>query len=339
MVEYASMPNWNKDDAVLGLSIFGTEEPVRAADLIAEWLATQIGSSLDRFLSFEMSIGAAIGVRLTDGSDLFLKILPGSQDVAALSAQVRLQEALANRGFPAPDILLEPRRLGPGYAVAMVFDQSGVPTDVRIPSVRDAMARCLSKLVREATDLEGIDGLPERHLPTRADIWPMPHNALFDFVATQTGAEWIDDLARDALRKLADADSRMVVGHHDWSAKNMRMGETEIAVVYDWDAVFRDRETAFVGSAAAHFPVTWELPVPQTPTRQEMSAFLEAYRTARGSPFTSQERHEIAAYATYSRAYKARCEHCLDQAKQRWIGSSREALALHGPYTPVSLQI
>lgn len=53
--------------------------------------------------------------------------------------------------------------------------------------------------------------------------------------------------------------ARFVVGHHGWSAKHMRVVLGEMAVLYDCDAVFLDRETFILGSAAAHFPVTWEL--------------------------------------------------------------------------------
>src|SRR5262249_34320393 len=89
-----------------------------------------------------------------------------------------------------------------------------------------------------------------------------PPNVLFGFQETAQGAEWTDDIARTALAVMRPATSRIVVGHLDWSAKNMRMGPQGIAVVYDWDAVFLDRETFVVGAAAAHFPMTWELDVP-----------------------------------------------------------------------------
>jgi hypothetical protein len=330
--------SWDIEDALLARNIFGTDDPALVVDMIFEWLRTRFDSSPDHMLSFEMSVGAAAGARLKDGSNIFIKVWPGNQDVAVLDAQLRVQGALARNGFPAPGIILQPCRLGPGHAAAMEFDRSGVPVDARMPDVRSAMAKCLSRLICDAADLATIDNLPKRQLPSRHDVWPAPHNALFDFGGTAAGAEWIDDLARETLGKLSAAQGAVVVGHHDWSAKNMRMGEDEIAVVYDWDAVYLDRETAFVGSAAAHFPVTWELPVPETPTPEEMSAFLAAYQSARGDPFSKRELDEIAAYATYARAYKARCEHCLDQDGTRWNGSSRQALAELGAYTAASLQ-
>jgi hypothetical protein len=113
----------------------------------------------------------------------------------------------------------------------------------------------------------------------------------------------------------------------------MRMGPEGIAVLYDWDAVFVDREAFVLGSAAAHFRVTWELAVPETPTVDEVRAFLRDYERARGSNLTALELAETAAGATYARAYKARCEHALDPSAAHWGGSSRESLQDHGPFS------
>ncbi len=161
------------------------------------------------------------------------------------------------------------------------------------------MASGLVRLVAEA-EACCLDGLPRRTLPAEEALWPEPHSALFDFASTAPGAEWIDEVARMTLPAMRSARSRIVVGHHDWSAKNMRMGPSEVAVVYDWDAVFLDYETFILGSAAAHFPLTWELDVPETPTAEEVAAFVRDYEQARGAEFTGSELAEIAAGATYA---------------------------------------
>jgi hypothetical protein len=122
------------------------------------------------------------------------------------------------------------------------------------------------------------------------------------------------------------------VGHDDCSAKNMRMGPAGIAVLYDWDSVFLDREAFIVGSAPAHFPVTWELNVPETPAIGEVAAFVREYEQARGAAFTPAELAEVEAGATYAWAYKARCEHAIDPEGMRWQGSSREDLKRNGPF-------
>jgi hypothetical protein len=72
--------------------------------------------------------------------------------------------------------------------------------------------------------------------------------------------------------------------------------------------------------------------VPETPSSEAVAAFVREYAEARGTAFTRSELAEIAAGATYSRAYKARCEHALDPGAERWRGSSRESLKTNGPY-------
>jgi Phosphotransferase enzyme family len=318
-------------DRLLARSIFGTDDQRIAEAMVLDWVSRS-GFGRTRLGSIELSVGAGITVELEDQSKIFVKVWPCSTEAADLAAQLRLQRLMAARGFPAPAILSRLSPLGAGRAVAMSYNRDGVPTDVRIPGVRRRMAEGLSRLVTEAEMCRSILDLPRRDLPREDMIWPKPHNVLFDFAATSRGAEWIDEIAQEALAVMRNAASPTVVGHHDWSAKNMRMGPDEIAVVYDWDAIFLDHETFMLGSAAAHFPVTWELPVPQTPSAAEVVAFVHGYETARGRALTAAELREAAASATYARAYKARCEHALDPGATRWLGSSRESLKANGPY-------
>jgi hypothetical protein len=239
---------------------------------------------------------------------------------------------MAARGYPAPEVLTDLTALGPAAAIAMSYRRDGKPTDARIEGVRQHMARGLARFIAAADSCRDTPGLPCKQIPAGEAIWPPPHNALYDFAATREGAEWIDGIAKDALAVMRSATSRLIVGHHDWSAKNMRMGPAGIAVLYDWDAVFLDREAFVLGSAAAHFPVTWELRVPETPTREEVAAFIADYAQARGTALTRSERVETAAGTTYARAYKARCEHALYPDGANWRGSSREDLQDNGPF-------
>jgi hypothetical protein len=142
---------------------------------------------------------------------------------------MKVQGIMAANGFPAPAILTELSALGRGWAVGMEYNRSGVPTDVRVPGVRRAMAVGLARFVAQVEVFRGVGSLPQRLLPPERAIWPEPHNALFDFEATERGAEWIDELARQTLSAMRAAESRIVIGHHDWSAKNMRMSPSGFA--------------------------------------------------------------------------------------------------------------
>jgi len=324
--------SFDEADRVLARSVFGTDDPDIVRAMILEWTAQQ-GFDRACVSGIEISVGAAVTVTLPDGRKAFVKVWPGTTDARCLAAQVEVQALMAARGFPAPTVLTKLSALGPGWAVSMEYKRDGVPTDTRVPGVRCAMAVGLARFVAEAAACRDLQGLPRRPLPPEGMLWPRPHNALFDFEATAQGAEWIDEVACRALSAMRSVTSRTIVGHHDWSAKNMRMGTGGIAVLYDWDAVFLDHETFILGSAAAHFPVTWELDVPETPTTGEVAAFVQEYEQARGVAFTRAELAEVAAGATYARAYKARCEHAIDPGAVRWRGSSRESLKANGPFT------
>jgi hypothetical protein len=321
-------------DQALARSIFGTHDPTEIESLILDWSARQ-GFRQGSVASLELSVGAGVTLALPDGSKRFIKVWGDRADPRALAAQAELQRRMAAGGYPSPAVLSSVTPLGPGWAVAMQYDRSGVATDTRLEGVARLMAFGLAQLIREASAFSDLTNLPTRVLPREGAIWPTPHNVLFDFEKTRAGAEWIDDIARNALDTMRRAGSSLVVGHHDWSAKNMRMQPDAIAVVYDWDATFLDRETFFLGTAAAHFPVTWELPVPETPTLREMIAFVRDHEQARSLAFTRAELAEVEAAATYARAYKARCEHAGDAQGARWCGSSRESLKANGPLTGV----
>ena len=149
----------------------------------------------------------------------------------------RLPEASQPREGGADDAI-DP---SPSAAASFPSGAAGVPLDwnrpdgalwwrrraaasVRVPGVRRAMAEGLARFVAEAEACRGVDGLPRWPLPPEGALWPKPHNALFDFVATAPGAGWIDEAAGPALRAMRSAGSRTVVGHGDWSAKACGQG-------------------------------------------------------------------------------------------------------------------
>src|SRR4051794_35162965 len=231
-------------DRLLARSVFGTDDWETARDMVLDWAAGQCFDPT-AVNAVELSVGAVATVALADGSRIVVKVWPGGTDPRALAAQMAVQVTMGARGFPAPAVLTSVSALGPGWAVGMAYDRAGVPTDARVPGVRRAMAVGLARFVAEAEACRDVDGLPRRPLPPEGATWPRPHNALFDFEATKRGAEWIGEVAGPALRAMRSPGSRTVVGHRDWSAKNMRMGPGGIAVLYDWDSVFLDRE-AFV---------------------------------------------------------------------------------------------
>jgi hypothetical protein len=134
---------------------------------------------------------------------------------------------------------------------------------------------------------------------------------LFDFDATAAGAEWINDIAREAKRLRDASGGELVIGHGDWTVNHVRFAGLRPTIVYDWDSLNTDYETIFVGNSAASFTYTDHLPVEVWPTAREARAFLADYERERKRPFTPGERCAAGAAAVYSRAYSARCTHAV----------------------------
>jgi hypothetical protein len=116
-----------------------------------------------------------------------------------------------------------------------------------------------------------------------------------------------------------------VIGHSDWSAKNIRFTGSHVGVVYDWDSLRLESEERLVGRISAKF--TSHPQVRSAPTPDEARAFVDEYESARGKPFTSRERERISAARLYAVAYKARGEYQRDGGAE---GPWQRALRTHG---------
>lgn len=278
-------------DARVEESIFGTRDPEQIWRRVCEVCPGSVAC-----FAFEASVGVLVGVEMGDGSRVAVKFHRDAVP-ADLAWYQRVQEHVWRSGFPCP------RPLGcRGGATLEEWVDDGEYRDAHDSRVRRVVAKSLSSLVELTRGLVE----PERHYP-RLQLWPTPHNVLFDFDATAAGAEWIDDIAASA-KPLKDAGvGRLVIGHGDWSVKHFRFDGLKPTVVYDWDSLNTDYEPVFVGVAAATFTYTEHLPVDRWATVDEARAFVADYEAARAEPFTAEERRAVGATATYSRAYGARC--------------------------------
>lgn len=274
---------------------------------------------------FTASVGALFGLMLQDGSRVALKVHKRYQDDAYLDDMQRVQSALADTGFPSP------RPLGRRhFATFEEWIDEGEFRDAHEPQVRQAMARELVRFHALAT-ASGVR--PQRpFFPLGEDdaLWPVPHNVLFDFGATEEGAEWIDDIAGAAKRVRDSGEGVEAVGHTDWSAKHLRFtADLQLVAVYDWDSVNTDLEPLLVGNAAGSFTYTEELPyeISVWPSAGEALAFMDEYEAARGAPFTVEERRSAHGACVYLRAYAARCGHAFTgDARSSGLESFAETL-------------
>jgi hypothetical protein len=218
-----------------------------------------------------------------------------------------VQAHLAAHGFPCP------RPLGvtcSGEARCATLEEwrdEGEYRDAHEPEVRRALARRFARL-HERTGEQGARPRRPFLVEQESALWPRPHNALFDFEATTRGAEWIDEIAREAQDR---APGKEVVSHTDWSVKHFRFDGLRPTVIYDWDSLHTGPEPHLVGIAAATFTYTEHLPVRLWPDVHEARAFLDEYEAACRAPWTAGERRAAEAAALYSAAYGARCLHAV----------------------------
>jgi Phosphotransferase enzyme family len=289
-------------EAPIERSIFGTADPERIWAQVLE----ACPEAVDCF-AFEVSVGALFGLRLRDGSRVALKI-HRDRDTGSLEAVQRVQAHLVERGFPCP------RPLGVrGAATLEEWADEGIYRDAHDPAVRRVLARYLARLFALTRPLQPLTGLEPFFPPSDGPLWPVPHNVLFDFEATAAGAEWIDEIGREA-KPLRDAGAgELVIGHGDWTVKHFRFAGLRPTIVYDWDSLNTDYETIFVGLAADSFTYTEHLPVEVWPTLSETRAFLADYEQERERPFTAEELRAVGAAVVYSRAYGARCTHAVEK--------------------------
>jgi hypothetical protein len=300
---------------------------VRIIGDLDSFCTARLGSGVKDVFFCELSVGAAFGLSLRDDRQVLLKVHPPDRTLRFLEAVYRMQQHLYARGFPCPEPICGPLPFARGLATVEAFVDEGKVADAHEPEIRREMARALARVIDLSGGVPDVEGLLQAwKLPPDHGLWPVPHNALFDFEATVAGAEWIDEIASKARRVLDSSPGRMVVAHADWSAKHFRFEDGKVCVVYDWDSLRLDKETTLVGHTATHFPYTEYFDVPRRASPEEARLFIQEYETARGAPFSERERVAVAAAATYGLAYTARCEHAIDPEGKNLKGGFREAL-------------
>ena len=241
-------------------AIFGTGNAQQIAEQVNAFCTAQLGSSVDEYLFYESSQGAVFGIQLSDGRKVVLKAHQPERPLAFLNAIFAVQRYLADHDYPCPRPLLGPTSIGYGYATVEELIDTGNYADAHHPAIRRLMAEMLAQLATMTRDIRNTTGLQStalgRQLPEGV-LWPTPHSRIFDFVATASGAEWIDAFALRARQELAYGVGDIVIGHTDWSVKHFRFQNGKVCVIYDWDSLALDRETVIVGEAARGFTMTW----------------------------------------------------------------------------------
>jgi hypothetical protein len=312
-------------------AVFGTTDPHQIACLIDTFCQKELGTAVADYIFYESSVGAVCGLGLVDGRRVVVKVHQPSYPLDFLQAVVMVQQYLVAHGYPCPEPLLDPRHLAHGIATTEEFVDEGIYQEAYDPTIRRSMAEMLAWLIQLTRSPGVIPGVEpttfDKRLPV-GRIWPTPHSKLFDFEATSSGAEWIDEIARETQEIKLRGAGQLVLGHTDWGVKHFRFAGERVCIIYDWDSLAYEKEPIIVGHASGYFTYTEIFGEPRLPTDDEARAFVAEYEAARGRPFTVEEHLTLKAAKIYRIAYAARCEHALNPNEPVYPeGSCRSFLA------------
>lgn len=315
--------------------IFGSSKPSLVASTVDTFCTDELGSRIIETYFFAISQSAVFGLRLCDGPRVVVKAHSSRHNIEFLRAVTQVQRYLVEQGFPCPRPLIEPRPLAQGIVTAEELKDEGEHRNPHDPVVRRSLAELLARQIALTQHPEAIPGIQptlfDHRLPAEV-LWPVPHNAIFNFEATAAGAEWIDALARPAHQAVLQGAGQLVLGHTDWSVKHVRYSGEQVTAVYDWESLALEKEPAIVGAASVNFTYNeWSEIPSHIPSQDEALAFVSEYEAARGKPFSPEEYQTLAAAATYLLAYGSRCEHSLHPEERDYPDdSARAVLAKYG---------
>ncbi len=295
-------------DGSLEREIFGTEDSEQIATRIEDFLALQFGEPSEA-LFYRHSVGVVVGLRLST-QDIVLKLHHWRASKSKLLAVQRVQRKFHAMGLAAPLPIVEAMDFGTGV---LTVEQllAGDIADGHDDEIRRVLAHELLRFIEAGRNVEDKSGLEGPALLDGSDgaLWPIPHSSRFDFEATKDGAQWIDELAWSARRRLMGFLGEPVIGYLDWRVGNVGFSGGTMTAIYDWDSIGLASETYLVGSAAATFSSDWSKPGGSLPNLEEMRGFIADYERARGRDFDDSELEVVDAANLLLVAYGARCQH------------------------------
>lgn len=306
----------------LEVEVFGTANASLVAEVMSSIAVATTGERVSSGLWYRSSVAAVAGVRLGDGREAVVRGYQSSASEEFIEGVVRVQRHLADAGFPCPTPL--------GGAVTVAGVQGRAESMLPDPGPRRFTT---SEMASSASGLAQMVGLAaglapaglDRHPMALADtkLYPTPHAPLFDFEATATGAEWIDEIA--AAARAGMTDSSLVIAHGDWTARNIRLGATGLVSAYDWESLQLCPESTALGVAAATWRALGDPAEPVAPAAPEIVRYIESYEQARSGALSDDQHRSARAAAVFTLAYAARCEHALMPGSRQGRASGRLA--------------
>ncbi len=313
------------DDQATGLerAVFGDI----SRGQIDAWLISHVRARLSAEVSTVLfrsgRIGAVYGLRLSDGSNVVVKVHRKPVFLGHLSAASACQRVLADAGYPCPSPLDGPAVSAGHTATIEAWLDGGEPGNAHQPAIRKTMAKSLAMQpeILRAMPAAMLAKDPPAWASYAGGPWPTPHDPIFDFNKTEPGYQWLDDLAAEAARVLGPPTAPEVIGHSDWVCQNVRFAHGEVVASYDWDSLIGQSEAVLAGFGAGSF-TEGSTAGASAPSPEEVAAFLADYDGSLERRFTGEQQVVAAAAATWVIAYNARCGVCLEALgyeRGRWL--------------------
>jgi Ser/Thr protein kinase RdoA (MazF antagonist) len=302
---------------------------------VDRWCRRHLDPEATPALAISGHLSRVFKVRTSGGRDVIVKVRPDSPRLAGCAA---VQRALWRAGFPAPEPLSGPV-VEDGVAVSVEACTPGgspAPRTDRAARFAGLLARCIALAPRPAAV-----GTLHPELPWTAwnhagpGVWPAADDRDDDLNAAGHATPWLDDTGARVRRRLArfvgtPAGGRVVLGHGDWEAQNLRWDGDRPLVVHDWDSVIAAPEAVVVGLAASVWPCGMvPRAVPRAATVAESAAFLDGYQRAAGRTWSTDEIEASWAAGLWVYAFNAK-KASLDAASWLAQDEAERRLALAG---------
>jgi hypothetical protein len=288
--------------------VIGTSKAQDITLMLQDALDKHIYSEIEEILFIESSIGVVFGLGLNNGQKIVLKAYSKKIALTYLERMNCIQTIFYQAAFPAPKPLSPIFQFGKTHAGFYALIEGG-KEDAHEENIMLELALYLASFSRivDENQLEPMENFFQQ-APKR-NLWPKPHNILFDLKNTTRGAGFIAEHARRAKRILAASKFPKRLAHTDWGVKNVHFKDKKLVGIFDWDSLGAMSECQMVGQAAAQFTADWETPFKITPSPAEGRAFFKAYENFRKLKFNEEEYKVISASSDYIIAIIARFEH------------------------------
>jgi Phosphotransferase enzyme family len=270
---------------------------------ISEWCASALGSAPKSQLFETGHLSRVLGYRLKDGRDIVVKVRDWQP---RLDACHRVHQHMFKAGFPCPEPLAGPMRLGK-FAInaetVVIGSQHRTSGDVAA-----VFAQPLADFVSLAPSADQVGDLSPSPPWVAWDhlgpvLWPAPDDRPGDLNAVD-GSPWLDDLAHAVRERMKQYHAPTVVGHGDWYSQNLLWENERFVAALDWDSIVAQPEAAIVGQASIAWPVTGA--PAEVATLKQSEDFIAGYLAASCRSFAEHDHEAAWAAGLWQRAFDAK---------------------------------